>query len=196
MQRSADIVSSTPYNMMTEAQRRDIAALQEKAYGPSDLAQGSEAVVLHEPSLQAQSFVIRDDRRVVSYAGVVTKAIIHAGQVFTVSGLSCVATDPDYRRRGLATCIVAAATRYIEQRRIAVGVFTCAPELAPLYSDAGSWSIAPGVLLTGSEDAGALTSSSLGVVVLMPLFSERAVAAFPALLNGTIDLDLPPGHFW
>jgi len=196
MQRFDKVVISAPYNMMTAAQRRDIAILQERAYGPSGPEQDDDSPALHDQSLNAQSFIIRDGERVVSYAGVVKKTIVHAGQVFSVSGLSCVATDPDFQRCGLGTRIVAAATRYMEETDIDFGIFTCAPELAPLYVEAGLWSVVPTVVLIGSRDAGALTSTSLGVVVLMRLFSERAIAASSTLLNGTIDLDLPPGEFW
>jgi len=181
---------------MTDAQRRGIAILQERAYGPAHPEQVDEPAALHDRDLHAQSFLIRDSDRVVGYAGVVTKDIVHNDRVFTVSGLSCVAIDPDCRRRGLGRCVVAAATCYIEQSGIEFGIFTCAPELVPLYVDAGSWLVVPTVVLIGSRDADALTSTSLGVVVLMRLFSERAIAASSELLNGTIDLDLPPGHFW
>src|SRR5918994_615122 len=99
----------------------------------------------------------------VSYAAVVSKSIQLEGTTLIASGLSCVATDPDFQRRGLATRVVAAATRGIELSDADFGMFTCAPHLAPLYARAGGWTVAPDAVLLGSRDAEALTSTSLGV---------------------------------
>jgi GNAT superfamily N-acetyltransferase len=187
-------VESIAYNLAPESLRREIDVLQALAYGPHQ-AEGGDAP-LHDPALNAQSCFIRCNGQVISYAGVVTKTVQHAGQLFVVSGLSCVATDPAYRRQGLARRVVATATSYMAHSGVDFGVFTCAPELVPLYARVGSWMMAPGVRLIGSRHAGALTSESLGVAVLMRLFSARAHAAAMTLLRGTIDLDLPDGQFW
>jgi len=192
---SFDSAESIAYNTAAVNLRREIATLQDLAYGPSDPPANDDSP-LHDPSLDAQSFIIRLHGRLVSYAGVVTKTIQYDGQSFTISGLSCVATDPGFQRRGLASLVVAAATSYMAGNGVDVGVFTCAPELVQLYSAAGAWMVAPDVLLVGSRDTDALTSASLGVVVLMRLFSAKTQAAATALLHGTIDLDLPLGQFW
>ncbi len=193
---SSGVVETIAYNLAPDVLRCEIANLQDRAYGPSPPAPGGSLPPLHDRSLNAQSFFIRADGRIVSYAGVVTKRIAHGGQRFVVAGLSCVATDPSYRRQGLAARVTAAATSFISRSGVDFGVFTCAPELVPLYAGVGSWMVAPDVLLIGSTAAGALTSASLGVVVLMRLFSVTAHAAASTLLSGTIDLDLPPGQFW
>ncbi len=189
-------VQFVDYNTAPPSLRREIATLQDLAYGPSDPEANGRLSPLHNPALNARSCFIRSDGWLVSYAGIVTKAIVHAGQSFTISGLSCVATDPDYRHRGLARRVVAAATAYIEQSGVDFGVFTCAPEIVRLYTGAGSWSITPDAVLVGSRDPSAITSSALGVAVLMRLFSTKAQAVAGTLLSGTIDLDLPIGHFW
>ena len=176
--------------------RLEIARLQERAYGASDGSRDApQSQPLHDPVLNTQAFFMRADGRVISYAGVVTKRIQHGAQTFSMSGLACVATDPDCQRQGLARRVVAAATRHMAHSGVDLGVFTCAPHLAALYGDAGGWPIAPAVVLIGSQAQGALTSSSLGVVVLMRLFSQRAQAASATLLHGTLDLDLPLGQF-
>ena len=189
-------VQVVDYNTALPSLRREIATLQDLAYGTSESASSGRLSPLHVPALNARSCFIRSDGWLVSYASVVTKAIVLAGQTFTISGLSCVATDPYYRHRGLARRVVAAATAHIERSGVDFGVFTCDPELARLYASAGSWSIAPNVVLVGSRDPSAITSSALGVVVLMRLFSTKAHAVAGTLLRGTIDLDLPVGHFW
>jgi ribosomal protein S18 acetylase RimI-like enzyme len=187
-------VESIAYNRAGSMLRREFATVVDRAYGWSDESGG--VLPLHDPALDAHSFFIRLDGKVVSYAAVVTKTIRHGDETFRASGLSCVATDPDFQRRGLAARVVAAATRHIETSGGDLGVFTCVPELAPLYEAAGSWPVAPDVVLVVNREPGALSSVSLGVVVLLRLFSEKARTPSGALLHGTIDLDLPVGGFW
>jgi GNAT superfamily N-acetyltransferase len=187
-------VQSIRYDVAPASLRRAIADLQARAYGPVEPTPEERLQPLHDPSLNARSFFIVTGDRVISYAGVVTKPIRHGKMSLTIAGLACVATDPDYRRRGYGRRTVAAATRFIEGSGVDLGIFTCAPGLARFYAAAGAWPIAPDVVLIGSRDAGALTSTSLGVLVLMRLFSPRAVAA-ATLRRGTIDLGLPVGRF-
>jgi hypothetical protein len=118
------------------------------------------------------------------------------GVAFVASGLSCVATEPSFARRGYAGRVVAPDTQWINQSGVDLGVFTCAPELAPLYTRSGGWEVEPNVTLIGSRDPDALTSTALGVIVLMRLISPRALANAGMLQHGTIDLDLPVGAFW
>ena len=193
---TSGIVESIAYNTAPAWLLREFDSLQDRVYGPSPPSSNGHAAPLHDPALNAQSFFIHVNGQIVSYAGVVRKQILHDGQRFVVAGLSCVATDPDFRRRGLAGLVTTAATSFIARSGVDFGVFTCAPELVPLYATQGSWMVAPGVRVIGSRDAGALTSASLGVVVLMRLFSPRAHAAASTLLSETIDLDLPLGQFW
>ena len=176
--------------------RREIAELQDRAYGPSDIEPDSDPVPLHDPSLEAESFLLRVDGRLVSYAGVVTTTIEACSERFRASGLSSVATDPEFGRRGYASLVVAAAMRHIAASGVDLGVFTCAPRLAPLYTAAGDWQVEPNVVLIGSRDPDALTSTRLGVVVLMRLFSTHALTHEHLLRGATIDLGLPVGQFW
>lgn len=191
---SIDAVVEILYDVAPAPLQREIEELVDRAYGSSDTA-GDDPPPLHDPVLRARSFYLRVDGQIVSYAGVVTKSIRHAGQSFTIAGLSNVATDPELQRRGYGRRVVAAATRFIERSGIDLGLFTCAPELVPLYAAAGSWEPAPDVILVGNAAPDALNSGTLGVVVLMRLFSPQAQAAAASLRHGTIDLDLPSGQF-
>lgn len=188
-------VQTLLYDDASAPLRRAITSLVDAAYGSTDSTSDDAARPLHAPGLHARSFFICIDGRVVSYAGVISKTIQHGGQSFTIAGLSSVATDPAHQRQGLATRVIATATRHIEQSGVDIGVFTCAPALAPLYAAAGSWPIAPDVVLIGSRAPGALSSAALDVVVLMRLLSDTARGAADNLLHGTIDLDLPVGEF-
>lgn len=189
-------VQSSHYNTASGALRREIALLQERAYGPGEPPGDGHVPPLHDPRLRAQSFYMRVDGRMVSYAAVVTTTLRCGHQTFVASGLSCVATDPAYQRQGLATLVVSAATEHLVRSGIDLGVFTCAPELAGFYAGAGGWSVAPEAVLIGSRANGALTSTALGVVVLLRLLSARAQAAEELLRRGTLDLGLPVGEFW
>lgn len=124
------------------------------------------------------------------------KTIKHEGQTFNIAGLSCVATDPDYRYQGLGLRTVVAATQWIEkQSDIDFGIFTCSPSLANFYHNSGAWTVVEDMVLIGSRDEGALSSQSIDVVVLVRLFSEKAKAQDSLLRHSTISLDLPVGHF-
>lgn len=88
-------------------------------------------------------------------------------------GLSCVATDPEYHGQELGLRTVPAATQWIEkQSDIDFGIFKC----KLFYNRAGVWAMILDMILFGSLDGGALSSESLDVVVLMRLFSEKAIA--------------------
>lgn len=176
--------------------RREIADVQARAYGPASDHSEAGTAQLHNPVFEAVSFLLRIGGRLVSYAGVVTTTIDADGEPFLASGLSCVATDPEFARRGYASRLVSASTRFIAASGVDLGVFTCAPELARLYTVAGDWQVEPRVVLIGSRDLSALTSTTLDVVVLMRLFSPRAIERARNLRNGTINLNLPVGEFW
>ncbi|RIK38313.1 MAG: GNAT family N-acetyltransferase, partial [Chloroflexi bacterium] len=173
----------------------EIDLLLARAYGPSDPAPADSPQPLHDPELNARSFLLRVAGRLVSYAGVVHFPLVHAGCTFSAAGLSSVATDPAEQRRGYAQRVVRAASAYIADSGVDLGIFTCAPHLVAFYQEAGGWQPAPAVSLIGNSAPGALASNTLGVVVLLRLFSPRARAAADALSHGVIDLNFPPGRF-
>lgn len=184
-----------PYNRACDALRRDIALLQHRVAPTVVPPPGDSVPPEHDPALDALSFCLMIDNRVVSYAAVVHKQIQHGFETFWIAGLSCVATDPAYQRRGLGSRIVGVATRYIERSTTDIGIFTRDPALAGFYARAGAWPVAPDVIVIGSRHEGALSSISLQKVVLMRLFSAKARAAAAQLRQTTINLDLPVGQF-
>lgn len=188
-------VQSINYNQAPDDLRREIAVLLHRVWPEEGGLPEDTIPAAHDEALNARSFYAYADGELVSYTGVVTKVIEHEGERFSLSGLSCVATDPDYRGLGYGLKTVAAATRWIEQSRMDLGIFTCNPALADFYHRAGSWPAVPDVNLIGSRDEGALTSDSLHVVVLMRLFSAKAIAHKKMLRHTTINLDLPVGQF-
>lgn len=186
------LVHTVQYNDARDGLRRQIASLLGVVYSGEPSVE--PPLLDHDLSLAATSFYVLDGERVVSYAAVVHLAIRHGGEDWALAGLSAVATAPDFRGRGLATAVVAAATEHIVHGSADVGLFTCDPPLARLYERAG-WPIAADLRVIGSLDAAALTSDALGKVVFMWLVSERARTAANRLLAGTIDLGLSVGQF-
>jgi len=191
----AGLVSALPYNRAGAVLRREIAWLQHRADPAVSPAPREPIPPEHDPAFEALSFYIIADQRVVSYAAVVYITIRHAGEPLTAAGLSCVATDPAYRRHGLGSLVVAAATRSILDSTVDLGLFTCDPPLTPFYERAGGWQVVPDVVLLGNQRPDALTSVGLGKAVLMRLVSDRAQRMALALEHAVIDLNLPPGQF-
>jgi GNAT superfamily N-acetyltransferase len=192
---SSDEIHAIPYNRACDTLRRDIALLQHRVATTAGPPPADPIPPEHDPMLEALSFYLMADSRVVSYAAVVHKQIKHGNETFWIAGLSCVATDPDYQGRGLGSRTVGAATHYIEHSTTDIGIFTCDPPLASFYARAGAWPVVPDVILIGSRHDGALSSVSLQKVVLMRLFSAQAYAAAARLRQTTINLDLPVGQF-
>ncbi|WDH25788.1 GNAT family N-acetyltransferase [Pseudomonas chlororaphis] len=191
-------VDAIAYQRASSALQRAFALLQQRVYPEPDApedAEDAEDAPLHAPVFDTFSFYICAPDRVLSYAAVAMKTIEHAGHTFDIAGLSCVMTDPACQGQGLGLRTVAAATRCMEHSNLDIGVFTCDPPLARFYARAGGWPIAPDVVLIGNRHEMALRSDTLGKVVLLRLFSPKAIAAASVLTHGVIDLALPDGQF-
>jgi GNAT superfamily N-acetyltransferase len=79
------------------------------------------------PEGEAQStvhFVLEERGFVISHAGVVWKRIEHDGENYETGGLTGVLTFPDFRRRGYGTQVIEAATRYIVEKGVDIGLTT------------------------------------------------------------------------
>lgn len=190
------IMHTICYNQAPDTLKRDIAVMLHRIWPDVSLIREEMFPEVHEKELNARSFYSYLDGKLVSYAGVVHKTIKHGGQTFNIAGLSCVATHPDYRSRGLGFHTVATATQWIEkQEDIDFGIFTCDPTLASFYNRAGAWRIAPDVVLIGNSDKDALSSESLDVVVLMRLFTSKSREQEEIFRHTTINLDFPKGQF-
>lgn len=189
------MIQSVFYNEAPELLRRQFALLLHRANPGTRTVPADAIPVQHDPALDALSFYAWLGGEIVSYAAVIRKTISHGAQTYTLGGLSWVATDPDYQRRGFGTRTVSAATRWMESSNLDIGLFSCDPPLASFYARAGEWSVAEDVVLIGSRHAGALRSDTLGKVVLLRLFSAKADVNASMLRHTTIDLDLPIGQF-
>ncbi|MEG1805851.1 MAG: GNAT family N-acetyltransferase [Clostridia bacterium] len=191
------IIKSYFYNETTLQQRKEIADLLDLVWENFDTqTEQKELRITHRKELSAQSFCCYFDEVLVAYAAVIRKDILHCGEKFSLAGLSCVATHPDFRNLGVGSKLVAAATRYIiEQYNIDLGIFTCQPDLAEFYHSAGAWEACSNVRLFGSNAVGALSSETLKVVVLMRLLSDKAKEHKALFYDEPIVLDFPVGEF-
>lgn len=189
-------IQAVQYSQASDALRRDIAWLLHRTWPETSPPPDDTTIPdAHDPGWTPRSFCAYANGRVVSYVGVIRKTIRHAGDTFEIAGLSCVATDPDFRGQGWGTRTVRAATHWVEMEdSIDFGIFTCHPSLTGFYQHAGDWEVVSDVTLIGSRDKGALSSRTLPVVVLMRLFSKKARAS-QTLHGTTIDLDVPVGQF-
>lgn len=191
-------IQSYFYNKTSALLRNDIVKLLNSVWPDiSQLGCSEDKIpITHIPELSAQSFCCYADNTLIGYAGVVQKVIYHCGHSFRIAGLSCVATMPYYRGRGIGSAIVKEATKWIEtQNDIDFGIFTCDAGLAEFYSKSGGWNISPNTILLGSREKGALSSETLDVVVLMHIFSVKAKKYEIFLHREPISLDFPLGEF-
>lgn len=195
-------IHTAEYNTLAYKEKYEIARLMQCVWPNNMPTMKAET---HPYDLHVRSFCLYQHAQLVAYTGIVRKQINHAGQKFTMAGLSCVATHPKFQGKGLGHCVVAEATRWIERDAklatqdkkgaIDLGIFTCHPSLAAFYKAAGNWPVVQGITLIGSEDASALSSKTLDVVVLMRLFSAHAREYALFFHNTTISLGFPVGQF-
>ena len=131
-----------------------------------------------------------------AYTSVLQKDIVHAGVLFRLAGLSCVATLPEYRKLGLGSCLVRSATDWmVQKKQLDFGIFTCQPEFIHFYHRCGGWLVNPNVTLIGNAKPGALNSKTLSVAVLQRIFSRHAQKHKVLLTHGLINLEFPDGEF-
>lgn len=191
-----NIVQSVYYNEAENRLKYDIAALFHRVWPRLSPPPGTIIPTVHATELHVRSFYIYSDGKIVSYAGVLQQTIRFDGHSFQFAGLSCVGTDPDYRREGLGSLVVSVATEWIENKeRIDFGLLTCEPVLANFYHLAGAWEVAQDIVLVANDRVDALSSEHLHVVVLMRIFSEKAKKHEDLLRNTTINIDFPDGEF-
>lgn len=186
-------VTSAPYQDLPQALRREINLMLHLAYQCEGEPDPDET--LHRPALEARAFWLADNGRLAAYASVFGKTIIHQAAEFSLGSLSCVATRPEMRGRGLGERVVAAASNWLRAcGRYDIAAFSCDAELLPFYRRAAEWEAADVVLIANNEES-ALRSDALGKVVVLELLSERARAAEASFRGAAVNLDLPPGEF-
>lgn len=154
----------------------------------------SDDLEVHKKDLNVQSFYLAMNHQVVSYAGVIQLDVSINNHLYHIGGLSCVATDPSYTKRGLSFQVVEKATKWMRDN-LDFGIFTCKINLVDFYHRAGNWQLEPNVILVANRDKGALSSDDLDVVVMMQLFSEKAILAKEEITNSTIYLAFSKGQF-
>jgi GNAT superfamily N-acetyltransferase len=168
--------------------RRQQVALQDLAWPPETPGAGSSgAGPWHDPALSPWSLLLVEDGRVLAALDVLSKEVVHAGEVFAASGLSAVVTDPDLRGRGYASTLCAEARRWIGDRGTDLGLFTCDRPLLGLYVRAG-WEHLEGSVLVGGTQGDPFPSDLFDKVTLGAFFTPRAIAAAPGFRGARVEL--------
>jgi GNAT superfamily N-acetyltransferase len=144
---------------------------------------------------QIASIVLVEDGLVRSHAAVLRKEIEHGAERYLAFGLSCVVTQPSFRRKGFGRRIVGCATDYMKRAIADLGIFTCDPHLAPFYVF-GGWEAAPDWPLIGGTRERPFASDRIGKLTIVRFFSERAKANRETMLSAPIQVDLGEGKLW
>lgn len=114
----------------------------------------------------------------VSYAGVVSREIAHAGLAFRTYGLSSVFTFPALRRCGYGTEIVRSATARIRQAGDAdLAVLFTTPERAPFYERNG-WEALPSTEFLIGDGESSTRHPDLAMMLFVSAKGRRHRAAF------------------
>ncbi|MEN6079412.1 GNAT family N-acetyltransferase [Chromobacterium piscinae] len=188
-------VTSAPYQDLPPVFRQEINLMLHLAYQCEGEGEPDPEETLHRPTLEARAFWLADNGRLAAYASVFGIRILHQGLAFSLGSLSCVATQPGMRGRGLGERVVAAASDWLRTcGRYDIAAFSCDEELLPFYRRAAGWEAVDLVLVANHEE-NALRSDALGKVVMLELLSERARAAEASFRGAAVNLDLPPGEF-
>ena len=145
--------------------------------------------------LNPVSFVLSISDLVVCHAAVVSKSIAHVGSQYLAFGICAMVTAPKFRRRGFGRLVFEDATKYMEQERADIGVFTCDEALQRFYECSG-WSVSTRAPLIGGTRKKPFRSDELGKVTLLNLFSDRARAARKAIVSAPIQIELGEGKLW
>jgi len=104
------------------------------------------------------------DGELVGHAGVVKRVISVGGRTLEVGGITGVVTEPGYRRRGVASSLIAHGLTFLrDEHQIRLALLTCSRGLGPLYEKLG-WRVVQGPTVYAQPD-GPRTCSGLTMVM-------------------------------
>ena len=115
---------------------------------------------------------------ILSYAGVVSREIVHVGERFKLYGLSSVYTFPHYRGAGLGSEIVRRETAEIERAGDGdVALLFTYDALVPFYARHG-WQAVPGMRCLVGERARPVVHDAVSMMRFLSARGRRRRAAF------------------
>jgi len=141
------------------------------------------------------SFCQMDGAQLAAHVSVQGLEFTHKGRRYSACGIAEVVTHPDYRGRGLALRLLRRANAYTRQRQADVCIFTCDPNLVPLYKKAG-WQACPDLCLTGGTEEKPFPSSGLGLTVMAALLSPKAISHAADFVDTEIIIPLGENQLW
>lgn len=191
---SEAIVSVQPYVDLPCSVQLDVHLLMHKVWGDPLLPPSDPIVSPHNIDYSPCSCTVYVNGILASYAAVLTFPVAHHGVTFLASGLSCVATSPDFERHGFGSLAVNAATQHILHSSVDIGLFTCDPPLKEFYFRSG-WQSVDNLQLISHSGIDALCSRSMGKVVFLKLVSPFALKNADLFFDDVLNLGLESGQF-
>ena len=108
----------------------------------------------------------RVDDEIVSQLGVLKRDILVGGVRLAVGGVGGVATLPAWQRHGLATALMRAAARFLQEEvKVPFGLLVCGDDTQPFYARLGWKTVATGLWVTQAEKSRLLQTA----VMVLPL---------------------------
>ena len=189
-------VSSFPEGNTPPKVRAQVLAIQEQAWPSNEPSDASH--LTHDPALRPVTVILEEDGHVVSALDLLHKQLVHAGQPFSVVGLSTVVTDQQSRGSGFGHHLVAAARQIVAVSGADLGLFTCDRELQGFYEHAG-WRHLPDAVLVGGTEHDPFPSDQPGFdkVTMADFFTDHARRHRASFIN--VRIALFPGqldHLW
>jgi GNAT superfamily N-acetyltransferase len=155
----------------------------------------AECIQLNDPALHGMIFSLVVDGQLASHLSVPRKGIEHRGEPYKACGLSGVLTVPAFRGKGCGERTVRAATAFMEEDGVDVGLFTCDPPLRAFYERCG-WTVLEGAWLVGGTRAKPFPSNTLDKITFARFFSARAQVHENDFAGAAIWLELREGDLW
>lgn len=91
----------------------------------------------YPPDLHPIHFAIAEGETLLSYATLLRRKLLHAGQTFDIYGFGNMLTFPPFRRQGFGRRILHSATEYIRQGQADVAILYCDASLEAYYAVEG-----------------------------------------------------------
>ncbi|MBU2713486.1 GNAT family N-acetyltransferase, partial [Zooshikella harenae] len=118
---------------------------------------------------------------------ILCKCFVHQDEIYSASGLSCVATAPSERGKGYGKMLVTSAYQLIKQNNSDIGIFTCDTYLEKFYTGCG-WNTLENTHLIGGTPKEPFSSEQFDKVTLISFFSNKAQKNAHTFNNCNIEL--------
>jgi GNAT superfamily N-acetyltransferase len=81
--------------------------------------------------------IVKNGQRIIGQLGIVSRTVVWGDEDITIAGVQSLCVTPDYRGRGLAKQLLAAAMEEAGRRGFPAGLLFCKPKLKQFYDGEG-----------------------------------------------------------